>query len=81
MIVGLSAALIAAAAPAKLVIMMSDHSTVIDYATMERCERARAALLSQIEQESMSREDAAELERRLGRPVLVQRPRAYCIPG
>lgn len=76
-------AAVAQAGAAKLIVMPPDQpAIIIEYSTMARCERARAALLRQVQQETISKDDAADLARRLGRPVIIESgPRAYCIPS
>jgi len=82
-VIWIALALAAQGAAAKLIVMPPGQpALVIPYPTMERCERARAALHRQVEQEKISKDEAAELARQLGRPVLIEGgPRGYCVPG
>lgn len=63
--------------PASLMVMPPGQpAIVIDYATMERCQRARAEMLRQDHQNDA---DDKLLADRLGRAVVRQHVTAYCI--
>lgn len=63
--------------PAKLVILYGQAPpTVVSYPSMERCERARRALLAQAERHDPSQERLPS-----GTLVIHRGVSAYCIPG
>ena len=72
--------LLAAAAPAKLVIVNANQPpAIVSYPSMERCERARAALMRQA-----YNPNAGKVEQVPGGGLIMNPPqqlKAYCIPS
>jgi hypothetical protein len=66
------ALLLAAALPAKLVIIGHPQNTVVTYPTMERCLAAKAELERQYE---------ATYRRDIARGIMRTPPEVYCLPG
>lgn len=68
---------LAAAEPAKLIIVYGDATpAVVPYPSMSRCERARQSLVAQAEKRDPSRQTLPS-----GIVVIRRGVAAYCVPG
>jgi hypothetical protein len=74
-----AAAVVTHGGAAKLIIIPPGQpATVVDYASMEKCERARAVFERAAEEAKANGQQTAQAT---GRPVIVKTILAYCIPA
>jgi hypothetical protein len=70
---------VASPLPAKLVIIPPGQpATVVDYPSIERCERARAVF---VKAQAQAKEEGQRTADQTGRAVIVKTVVAYCIPS